>query len=112
VRAERHPLIRAAPLFVKDHVLSIVYQRMGESAYSGVLSNLGRIVVPTAIEPHIESFGFLMNPSYGMKKNCAVVSFRDALQVSFGSVVTSRDLERDFFTRLAAKGVRVAVSER
>ena len=112
VRAERHPLIRATPLFVKDPVLSLAYQRIGEHAYSGVLSNLGRIVVPAAIEPSIESFGFLINPSYGMKTNCAVASFRDALQVSFGSVVASRDLERDFFTRLAADGVHVAVSER
>ena len=46
VRAERHPLIRVAPLFVKDLVLSVSYQRIGEDAYSGVLSNLGRIVVP------------------------------------------------------------------
>ncbi len=46
-----------------------------------------------------------------MKKNCTVVSFRDALDVSFGSIVASRDLEREFFTRLAAEGVRVVVSE-
>jgi hypothetical protein len=112
VRAERHPLIRAAPLFVKDPVLSIAYRRMGESAYSGVITNLGSIGVPTAVEPHIESFRLLINPSYGMKKNCAVASFRDALQVSFGSVVANRDLEREFFTRLAAEGVRMVVSER
>jgi hypothetical protein len=112
VRAERHPVIRAAPLFVKDLVLSVAYQRLGEGAYSGVLTNLGTILVPTAVEPHIESFGALINPSYGMKKNCVVASFRDSLQVSFGSVVASRDLERDFFTWLAADGVHVAVSER
>lgn len=112
VKAERHPLIRVAPLFVKDRVLSITYRRIGENAYSGVLSNLGRIVVPKAVEPHVESVGFAINPSFGMKKNCAVVSFRDALDVSFGSIVASRDLEREFFTRLAAEGVRVAVSER
>jgi hypothetical protein len=112
VRAERHPVIRAAPLIVKDLVLSVAYQRLGETAYSGVLTNLGTIAVPPAVEPHIESFGALINPSYGMKKNCVVASFRDALQVSFGSIVASRDLERDFFTWLAADGVHVAVSER
>jgi hypothetical protein len=112
VKAERHPLIRIAPLFVKNRVLSVSYKRIGENAYSGVLSNLGRIVVPTAVEPHIESFQFLINPSFGMKKNCAIASFRGALHVSFGSIVASRDLERDFFTRLAAEGILVAVSER
>jgi hypothetical protein len=111
VRAERNPLIRAAPLFVKDRVLSIAYRRMGERAYSGVITNLGSIEVPASVTPHVASIGLVINPSYGMKKNCAVVSFRDALQVSFGSVVASRDLERDFFTRLAAEGIRVAVAE-
>jgi hypothetical protein len=111
VRAERHPLVRIAPLFVKDPILSASYRRIGEHAYSGVLSNLGRIVVPAAVEPLVESFGFLLNPSYGMKVNCTVLSFRDTLAVSFGSIVSNRDLERIFFTRLAAEGIRVTVSE-
>ena len=68
--------------------------------------------MPAAVEPHVESFGFLLNPSYGMKMNCAVLSFRDTLDVSFGSIIASRELERDFFTRLAAEGVRVTVAER
>jgi hypothetical protein len=112
VRAERNPLIRAAPLVVKDSVLSLAYRRIGENAYSGVLTNLGSITVPAAVEPHVESVELLINPSYGMKKNCAVASFRDALQVSFGSVVSSRDLEQRFFTRLASEGIRLRVSER
>ena len=112
VRAERHPLIRAAPLFVKDFILSVSYRRIGENAYSGVISNLGRIAVPAAVEPYVESFGFLLNPSYGMKVNCTVLSFRDSLDVSFGSIIASRELERLFFTRLAAEGVRVTVAER
>ncbi len=112
VRAERHPLVRVAPLFVKDFILSASYRRIGENAYSGVLSNLGRIAVPAAVEPHVESFGFLLNPSYRMKVNCSVLSFRDTLDVSFGSIIASRELERLFFTRLAAEGIRVTVAER
>jgi NRPS condensation-like uncharacterized protein len=112
VRAERHPLVRAMPLVVKDSVLSMAYRRLGERTYSGVLSNLGRISVPAAVLPHIESFDFLLNPSYAMKTNCSVLSFRDGLRVSFGSIIASRELERRFFTRLAADGIRVLVSER
>ena len=96
---------------MKDLALSLAYRRMGESAYSGVISNLGRIVVPAAVEPCIESFAFLLNPSYGIKTNCALVSFRDTLWVSFGSVISGRDLERNFFTQLVTEGIRVKVSE-
>ena len=67
--------------------------------------------MPAAVEPHIECFDFLINPSYGMKTNCAVVSFRDTLRVSFGSIIVDRELERIFFTRLAAEGIPVTISE-
>ncbi len=112
VRAERNPLIRAMPLVVKDFALAMAYRRIGERTYSGVLSNLGRVAVPDSVEPHIESFDFLLNPSYGMKTNCAVLGFRDTLRVNFGSIIAGRELERRFFTRLAAEGIRLAVWER
>jgi hypothetical protein len=112
VRAERNPVIRAMPLLVKDAALSLAYRRIGERTYSGVLSNLGRVAVPASLEPHVESFDFLLNPSYGMKTNCAVLGFRDTLRISFGSIVADRELERRFFTRLAADGIRLVVSER
>ena len=54
VRAQRNPLIRIMPLFLKDLLFSYVRERMGERPYSGVLTNLGRIVVPEEVTPHIE----------------------------------------------------------
>ena len=54
----------------------------------------------------------MLGPNPRMKKNCAVLSFRDDLSVSFGSVVESRELERLFFTHLARAGMRVRVVEK
>jgi hypothetical protein len=112
VRAERNPLIRIMPLFLKDRLLSHVRERIGEEPYSGVLSNLGRIVVPQEMDPHVESFGVMLGPNPLMKTNCAVLSFRDDLYVNFGSVIESRELERLFFSHIAQSGVRVSVTER
>jgi hypothetical protein len=112
VRAERNPLIRIMPLFLKDRLLSHVRERIGEEPYSGVLSNLGRIVVPQEIDPHVEAFGVMLGPNPLMKTNCAVLSFRDDLYVNFGSVIESRELERLFFSHIAQSGVRVSMTER
>jgi hypothetical protein len=93
-------------------MLSHVRERMGEEPYSGVLSNLGKIVVPPEIESHVESFGLVLGPNPLMKTNCAVLSFRDDLYVNFGSVIESRELERLFLAHIARSGVRVSVTER
>ena len=110
VRATRHPLLRALPLWLKDPLLRLV--RFGEAPYSGVLSNVGRIEVPASIAPEVVAFDVMLGPNPRMKKTCAVLSFGDQLVINFGSVVASRDLERLVFTHLVRAGVRVRVTER
>lgn len=112
VRAQRNPLIRLLPLFLKDLLLGVVRRRMGERLYSGVLTNLGRIAVPEETDPHLEGFGLMLGPNPLMKSSCAVFSFRDDLVISLGSVIESRETERLFFTHISGRGVPVEVSER
>jgi hypothetical protein len=112
VRAQRNPLIRIMPLFLKDLAFSYVRRRMGERPYSGVLSNLGRIAVPEEITPHIQGFAVMVGPNPRRKKACVTLSFGDDLFISFGSVIETRELERLFFAHLVRAGVRVKVSER
>lgn len=112
VRVERNPLVRILPLFLKDMLFSYVRRRFGEDPYSGVLSNLGRIVVPEDIADHVASFGFMLGPNPRMKTNCVVFSFGDDLFITFGSVIESRELERLFFTHLVGAGIPVALVER
>lgn len=112
VRAERNRFIRILPLSLKDLLLSQVRQRIAETPYSGVLSNLGRIPVPAEVDPHIASFGLMLGPNPRMKVNCAMMTFRDDLSISFGSVLEHRELERRFFSHLAHAGVPVLITER
>ena len=112
VRAAHLPLLRVLPLRLKDPLFALVRERFGETPYSGVLSNVGRIEVPADILPEVESFDVMLGPNPRMKKTCVVLSFRDDLVVNFGSVVASRALERLFFTHFVRAGVRVGVSER
>jgi len=111
VGAELMPVIRATPLFIKDIFLSWMYRRLSDRIYSGVLSNLGKIELPEAMVPHVESFGMMIAPSQAIKKTCTVLSYGDELSATFSSVVESRELERLFFTAIAGRGVAVSVSE-
>ena len=111
VAGELNPLIRGTPLALKDLLLSAVHRRLGSAPYSGVLSNLGVIPVPAEICGHIKAFGFVMGPDPILKKNCSILTFNDILTVTFGSTVSSRELERFFFTGLTAAGIDVTVQE-
>jgi len=111
VGAEFKPFVRYTPLLIKDIVLSSVYARLGEQLHSGVISNLGRVDVPDEMLPFIDSLYFMLNPNHVMKKCCAVLSFREELSITFGSVIESRSLERYFFEQLIRNEIPVSVKE-
>ena len=88
-----------------------MYTRLGEQLHSGVISNLGRIDMPAEMAPYIKSMHFVLNPNHVMKTCCAVLSYKDRLYISFGSVIEDRRLERYFFQYLTEDDVQVTVKE-
>jgi hypothetical protein len=111
VAGELNPVVRATPRALKDLLLSAIHRRWGSASYSGVLSNLGIVRVPSGVSRHVKSFGFVLDPQPALLKNCSVLSFKDELTVTFGSTVVCRELERFFFTSLTQAGVSVQVKE-
>ncbi len=111
VRGELNPLVRVMPLFAKNLLLSVIHKRLGPSLYSGVVSNIGPIRLPTSLEEHLESFRFFLGPSPEMKTNCSVLSFRGRLHLSVGNVLESRDFERTFFYHLRDQGLSPVIAE-
>ncbi|HEY9054299.1 MAG TPA: hypothetical protein VIO60_05715 [Rectinemataceae bacterium] len=105
----RHPLVRAIPLFVKDFFARILFAKLGETMLSGFLSNLGKVELPPAIEPFVESFVFIPAPSSTTLVNAAAVAYKDKLTISFGSLASSREMERLFFSKLRSLGFVASV---
>lgn len=111
VAAELNPIIRAVPLLLKDRYLAVLHHRYGDNLYSGILSNLGKVTLPGPMEEHVRHLGFCLGANPVIKKDCAVISYKDELSIAFGSVIESRDLERHFFTLLCEEGLSVTVTE-
>ncbi len=111
VGGELNPFVRIIPLFLKDIYLNGLQSRLGEKCYSGVLSNLGSVIIPEEAKPFIKSFDIIMVPNHMIKKNCAVLSYGNDLIINFSSVVECRELERLFFTKLVENGIPVSVKE-
>ncbi len=102
-------LVRALPLFLKGLAAHLVYKRLGEDTISGFISNLGPVDLPPPLDGLVERFEFIPAPSRRCKTNANVVSWKDKLYICFGSLAASTEVERLFFTRLAALGLTASI---
>jgi hypothetical protein len=109
MRGETNPFIRVTPLFLKIPFERVLYQKYGNAIASGVLSNLGLVQMPPALDEQIERFEFITVPNGDTRVSVGVLSHRDKLYTTFGSLIQSRDIERLFFTRLRKLGVPVKI---
>ncbi|MBL8967472.1 MAG: hypothetical protein JNG85_10695 [Spirochaetaceae bacterium] len=101
--------LRATPLPVKMPIMRFLFSIYGENKISGVFSNLGSVVLPEAVARRVERLDLVHAPSPTLKTKIAIMSWRDTLHLSFGSLGTSRELERLYLTRLRRLGLPVKV---
>lgn len=106
VGASRSLAFRLILFPVKEVLYRFLFRFFGSNIYSGSISNLGAVSLPAWAAGHIERFDFLPSP-YVNKSDIGVLSWQGLLHVSVGSMDSSRELERLFFTRLRRLGLPV-----
>ena len=72
VNAERSPLLRVMPLFLKNIAMKLVYDTVGERTNCLNLSNLGDIKVPDAMRRYVTRFDFILGVQATKPNNCGV----------------------------------------
>ena len=111
VGGELNPLVRVIPRPVKYLYLKYLTHTIGSRSYSGVLSNLGRFLLPEEAAPYVRAVDFRLGPNSQQKTNCSVVSYQDNLYVTFGSTIENRDVERGTVRQFVKDGLSVTVTE-
>lgn len=110
VGAERNVLVKNIPLFIKSLVLYFKYKSSGTNLYSGVITNLGKIVLPPEVSKLIDHFVFIPPPpDKNLRVNCGVAGFENKLVLTFGNITRSRELEQRFFKILIDQGIPVKI---
>lgn len=109
VGGSRNLLVRLVPLVLKDFFARLLFAALGESLVSSFISNIGPVSLPDGTADHVERFDFIPAPSLSTLTNASMLSWRGNLYIDFGSLATSRELERLFFTRLRKLGLPVKV---
>ena len=109
VGPERSIFLRFSPLFLKNLVMRVAYNLVGDSRFTSTMSNIGAIKMPEGMAEHVERFEFLIGPSHFNAINSTVCSTGDTLMISFTSTMPETDLQRLFFKQLVHLGVPVRI---
>lgn len=109
IALERNPIVRIAPLPLKNVVVRIAFKLTAENDTSVLITNLGKIDVPSEMMNQIDRV--LLLPSTG--RICGarggVATMGDILSLSFMNIYRETDVEHRIFGELCRMGLDVKV---
>ena len=83
VRSEKNTAVKLMPLFLKNPVMKLVYNRVGERASSITLSNLGSLELPKEMAAHVRRADFILGPLSQVPCICGAISYGGRLYINF-----------------------------
>ena len=109
VSSEELLLVRLMPLFLKNLIMRLIFDTVGERKSCLSLSNLGAVTVPEEMKPYITRFDFILGVQATAPYNCGVLSYGDTLYVNFIRSIREAKLESRFHQVLRELGIPVEV---
>lgn len=109
VQTEKNFAMRVVPLFAKNIAMKTGYSLYGERVTTSTLSNVGNIILPENIADMVERFDFLLGAPKENAFNCAVISYKDIISISFTSIILENTVIKRFVDYLVEYGMDVKV---
>lgn len=109
VNSEISPIVKIMPLFVKNIVMKMVFNAVGERKSTLTLSNLGAVDIPDAMKPYITRFDFILSPQSTSPYNCSAISYNGTLVFNFIRNTKEPELEAAFHSVLKRMGITAKV---
>ncbi len=109
VRSEKNIFLKLVPLFLKNIVMKLVFNSVGEATACLSLSNLGGMQLPETMDEYIDRFDFIIGAQASAPYNCGVISYKDNLNITIVRNTVEPELERRFFTFLRKMGLHIKI---
>ena len=109
VNDERSTALRLVPLPIKNLVMRMVFDTVGERKSCLSFSNLGVVRVPDEMRAYIERFDFILGTQAAAPYNCGMLSFGDTIYINFIRNIRHPELERQFFKVLQELGLTAEI---
>lgn len=107
VKSEESRLLQLAPLFLKNAVMKLVFNMVGEKKSLLSLSNLGRAKLPPEMDPYVEGIDFTLGTQASAPYNIGVISYKGNLRLNVIRNIKEPRLERELYRVLRDIGQRV-----
>ena len=101
IALEKNPLLRLAPLFVKDTLLELA-DRVAARDTTTTVSSLGSIRVDERVAPHLRDINILTSTT-GI--NFMVCTFDDDLSIGISTVYSNPDVVKNFCRYFSSQGI-------
>ena len=109
VLSEQNRLMRLVPLPLKNLVLRMVFDTVGETVACTCLSNLGDIRLPSVMAPYIRRVEFILGPQSRAPYNCSMASWQGKTYFAIVRNSVRPELEARFFRMLVRLGHHVKI---
>jgi hypothetical protein len=107
VASERGLLVRAAPLPLKNLVISGVYNAVGERKSCYSFSNLGVSRMPPEFEAYVDRLDFVLGTGKFQRYNTSLITFKGKMMFNITRNVSEPLLEPFLYEVLRERGVHV-----
>lgn len=109
VRSAQNPFLKVVPLFLKNVIMRIVFDTVGESVATTCLSNLGEVRLPEEMKPYVTAVDFVLGPQSTAPYNVSMTGYGGKIIINIVRNTRKAELERVFFTKLVKEGLHVAI---
>lgn len=109
VGSEQMLLVRVMPLFIKNFVMKLIFDTVGECKSCLSLSNLGNVRLPEEMRPYVTRMDFILGVQAAAPYNCGALSYGDTLYINFIRNIKESELEYHFCKVLREMGLEVTV---
>ena len=105
VDSERSILLRAVPLFLKDIVMKLVFNAVGERKSCFCFSNLGVVKTPEEFSNHVDRLDFVLGSQSAAPYNTSAITFGGKMYLNIIRNMKEPVLEREIYAVLRELGV-------
>ena len=109
VRSEENPVLKLAPLFLKNAVMKLVFNMVGEKKSLLSLSNLGVVSLPSEMEGYVKDVDFTLGTQASAPYNIGVISYGGRLRMNVIRNIKEPRLEAELYRVLREVGIRAVL---
>lgn len=104
---EQSMILKLAPLFLKNMIMKMVFNAVGEKKSTFTLSNLGIVKMPEEMAQRVTRMDFLLSVQSRAPYNSAIITYGDKMYLNIIRNIKESVLEKELYQTFKQLGLKV-----